>query len=145
MEAVYAVIECKSILDTSAIRDATVKFNKIRALPRCPSKTRLRKGMSRGPEFFLFGYKLTTTPDACTEFARASTIEGDTHVVALNRGCSIWVTRPGADDLCIWLNATDSKRNLYETLVIFYVDLLETLRMTDLGAPNYLKMLFTEE
>ena len=145
LEAVYAIIECKSILDTSAIHDATAKFAKVREMPRCPSKTRLRKGTSRGPHFFLFGYKLTTTPEACSEFARSSPIEEDTHVVALDRGCTIWITRAPGDVDCVFLNATNSEKNLYETLVLFFVDLLEALRTIDLGVPNYIGTLFSGE
>lgn len=36
LEAVYGVIECKSILDKAALKDANKKFSKIRALPRLP-------------------------------------------------------------------------------------------------------------
>ena len=49
LEAVYVVIECKSVLNKAALKDAETKFSKIQALPRCPLKTKLKKGMSRGP------------------------------------------------------------------------------------------------
>ena len=62
----------------------------------------------------------------------------DIVVVALNRGCGIWVTgrtRP------VWLEGTAVGENSYETLALFYVTLLETLRGIDLGEPSFIKML----
>lgn len=140
LEAVYAVIECKSILDASAIRDASAKFAKIRALPRCPAKTRLRKGASRGPAFFLFGYKFETTHDACLEFVKQS-IKHDTHVVGLDCGSTLWI------DECrhIWIDSTHKENNHYDTLTIFYITLLEALRMTDLGTLSYAELFWNEQ
>ena len=140
LEAVYAVIECKSILNATALKDAESKFEKIRSLPRCPSKTELRAGMSRGPEFFLFGYKMATTQDSCRDFVRC--YPTDVNVVALDAGGTIWVSGESMDD-CMWLNTTDEGKNLYETLVLFYVTLLELLGDIDLGSPNYMHVFWS--
>jgi hypothetical protein len=110
LEAVYAVIECKSILNKAALKDAKTKFSKIQALPRCPSKTRLRKGMQRGPFYVLFGYRLKTFVQSCQDFMAE---DEEFQVVALDRGFGIWV----ADrDKPLWLEATSVEHNVYETL-----------------------------
>ena len=144
LEAVYAVIECKSRLDSSALKDAGRKFDKIRALPRCPSKRRLRKDMSRGPEFFVFGYHLETSTETCIRFARRASKKEDVHVTSLDSGCSIWVDDSGRNK-CLWMYATSAKLKLYETLALFYVMLLDGIRKVDLGNPSYTHMFFNGE
>jgi hypothetical protein len=138
LEAVYAVIECKSIVDSTAIKDAEEKFSKIRSLPRCESKARLKKGTTRGPHCILFGYKFSTTTDRCVEFASNCLPVDNTQVVVLDKGCTLWVTDRGKGPYCVWINATETSRNLYETLVFFYVSLLQNLQDTDLGTPDYI-------
>jgi len=137
LEAVYAVIECRSVLNGAALKDANEKFAKIRLLPRCPSKTKLKRGMNRGPSFILFGYRLNTSVTSCLDLMESHGTD-DVFVLALNRGCGIWVegrTHP------VWLEGTAVDENSYESLAVFYVTLLETLRAIDLGEPSFIKML----
>ena len=136
LEAVYAVIECKSILNKAAFKDAETKFSKIQALPRYPSKTRLKKGMERGPFYILFGYQLKTSAHSCVAFMNA---HKDIDIVALDNGLGIRLMDSGR---IVWVQATAAEHNLYETLVFFYVSLLEGLRSIDLGEPNFLDMIF---
>jgi hypothetical protein len=137
LEAVYGVIECRSILNKAALKDAHDKFAKIRLLPRCPSKTKLKKGTSRGPTYILFGYQLKTSIQSCLNFMESEETD-DITVLALNSGCGIWVN---SRDHPLWLEGTAVEQNSYETLAIFYVTLLETLRSIDLGEPSFIKML----
>lgn len=141
LEAVYGVIECKSILDKAAFTDASKKFSIIRTLPRCPSKTKLKKGKDRGPIYILFGYRLKTSIRACLNFMESDKSE-NVIVVALNSGCGIWVM---GRDKPLWLEGTAIEQNSYETLAAFYVTLLEGLRGIDLGEPSFINMLLTGE
>jgi hypothetical protein len=135
LEAVYAVIECKSILDKAALKDAETKFSKIQALSRCPSKTRLKKGMQREPLYILFGYQLKTSVQSCQDFMEE---HEETTVVALDSGCGIWFVD---SDRPIWIYGTDAERDVYYTLTMFYVSLLEGLRSIDLGEPRFIEMI----
>lgn len=138
LEAVYMVIECKSILNKAALKDAEGKFAKIRTLPRCPSKTRLKKGMSRGPGYILFGYRLKTSVQSCLDFMGPYKSKKDVAVVALNSGCGVWIGRRNKP---IWFHGTVTDQNVYETLAFLYVTLLQNLQNTDLGEPNFIEML----
>jgi hypothetical protein len=137
LEGVYAVIECKSILNKAAIKDAEKKFSKIQMLPRCPSKTRLKKGMKSEPSYILFGYQLKTSVQSCCEFMESNK---SITVVALNNGCGVWITERNEP---AWVLATAAEQNLYETLTIFYVNLLEELQSIDLGEPHFINMLYS--
>jgi hypothetical protein len=140
LESVYGVIECKSVIDKTALKDTEDKIRKIQALPRARSKTRLRKGMRRGPFYMLFGYKLKTQINSCLQFMEIWKKSLDVNVFALDSGCGIWIIdRPRT----VWLEATDPSQNVYETLAIFYVGLLEALREIDLGNPSFMEMIFT--
>src|SRR5262245_25435663 len=99
LEAVYAVIECKSILNKAALKDAEMKFSKIQMLPRCPSKTRLKKGMQREPVYILFGYRIKTSVQSCLDMMERNE---DTTVVALDSGCGIWVVER---DKPLWIQS----------------------------------------
>jgi hypothetical protein len=139
LEAVYGVIECKSVLNKAALKDAEEKFAQIRMLPRCPSKTRLRKGMQRGPIYILFGYRLKTSIQSCVDFMASDKSENSL-VTALNSGCGIWIVgrnRP------VWLQGTNVEQNFYGTLSLFYMLLLESLSEIDLGKPLFRDILFT--
>lgn len=61
LEAVYCIIECKSVIDTKALSDTAGKIRAIRKLPRCPSRRPLKKGMDHGPFFILFGFRLKSS------------------------------------------------------------------------------------
>jgi hypothetical protein len=138
LEAAYAVIECKSVLNKAAIKDAREKFAKIRALPRSPSKTRLKKGKRRGPLYALFGYRLKTSGLACVDLMQAHGSD-DILVTALDTGSGIWLVEPRRP---IFLPATAQSRNLYLTLALFYASLLTCLQDIDLGEPSFSDMLF---
>jgi hypothetical protein len=138
LEAVYTVIECKSTLNKAAIKDAEGKFAKIRALPRCPSRTKLKKGMSRGPDYILFGYRLKTSIQSCLDFMGTYKYKKDVGVVALDSGSGVWI---GRRQKPVWFHGTAADQNLYETLAFFYITLLQALQSTDLGEPNFVEML----
>ena len=135
LEAVYAVIECKSILNKAPLKDAETKFAKIQVLPRCPSKTRLKKGMERGPRYVLFGYQLKTSINSCLDFMD---VYKNVTVVALDSGCGL---RIAGRDKPLWVVATSVEHNSYETLAFFFIDLLENLHDTDLGYPGFIAMI----
>jgi hypothetical protein len=137
-EAVYAVIECKSVLNKTAIKDAREKFAKIHTLPRCPSKTRLKKGKRRGPLYALFGYRLKTSGSACVDLMQAHGSD-DILLTALDTGSGIWLVEPRRP---MFLPGTVEARNLYLTLALFYASLLEGLQEIDLGEPSFSEMLF---
>jgi hypothetical protein len=136
IEAVYGVIECKSILDTAALRDAQEKFRKIRELPRCSPKTKLRKGMRRGPFYCLFGYRRQASVETCIKFVESSSVNQDIILLSLDSGCVVYLGGvPG------WAYLTQPEKNMYHSLAIFYVVLLQSLKDTDLGNPSFLEML----
>lgn len=135
LEAVYGIIECKSILDKAALNDAQEKFSKIRELSRCPSETKLLKGMRRGPLYCLFGYRRKASPEACVHFIKSSSINQDTILLSLDSGCVMYL-----GDVPVWAYLTDPNKNMYRTLAVFYVVLLQSLRDTDLGNPSLLEM-----
>jgi len=142
LEAVYGIIECKSSLDSKAFIDAKEKFHAIRSLPRCPSKRPLREAALKSPFFTLFGYRLKATTKRCKDFMELHAVHQDIDVVALDSGCGIWVEdRPKP----VWLNSTEAKIGNHETLIIFFVGLLQTLQAIDLGEPNYLEMFYSNE
>lgn len=144
LEAVYAVIECKSRINSPALKDARAKFAAIRRLPRVRSERRLRKGADRGPHFYLFGYQLDSSTEACRELARTA-VDQDVSVCSLDKGFTIWISHDDNQETCVWLNATDQAAGHYETLTYFYVLLLEDLRHTDLGSPSYMKLFLSAE
>jgi len=136
MEAVYSVIECKSTIDATALSNTQTKFSKIRGLPCSPPRTRLRKGMRRGPLYCLFGYKREASPQTCIDFIKASSINQDTILLSLDSGCVAYL-----GDVPVWAYMTDPDKNMYRTLAVFYLVLLQSLRNTDLGNPSFLDML----
>jgi hypothetical protein len=141
LEAVYAVIECKSVINGQAIRDAGMAFRQIRSLPRCKSRTRLKPHMRRGPTFFLFGYRLGTTTARCLDFVSDRIAAEDTAVAALDSGLTIFLEKKNGVVKPIWLPATDNSSGVYDTLTFFFVALLERIRATDLGQPRMLDLL----
>ncbi len=140
IEGVYAIIETKSVLDTNALNDAARKFNKIRALPKGDPRIPLEEGKERGPHFFLFGYKMDTSPGSCTKFIQENHHNQDLMVVSLDHGCSLWVVDEKNASI-VWLRATSEERSFYHTLAFFFVTLLESLREIDLGNPSFKDML----
>lgn len=127
MEGVFAIIEVRSIIDATALKDADTTFKSIRDLWRAAKPEQGPPTWdSDGPAFFLFGFKLKTTPQTCLTFLRKSHAE-DISVVALDSGCSVWVgpydksksARPE------WLNPTEPSIGMYTTLAFFYFGILE--------------------
>lgn len=144
LEAVYAVIECKSIINVAALKDAENKNRKIQELPRCTSIniTAGKDGEEKlaGPLFYLFGYKMKTEKKKCAEFTQRTDIK----IVALDAGITIRVENIEGGNPT-WLNCTEKDSECYETLAVFYVDLLFELQHTKLGNPNFVKMIFLED
>jgi hypothetical protein len=66
----------------------------------------------------------------------------DVDVVALNRGCGLWF-----DDFAnpVWLNTTEEKSGFHETLIFFFINLLERLRSIDLGEPSIIEMFYSDK
>lgn len=137
LEAVYCIIECKSLIDSKALLDFQKKISLIRSLPRCPSRTKLRRGKVRGPIYTLFGYHLKSSKDACLGFMSKAAIDYDVGVVALDTGLGVWVSDGNKPT---WLIGTNPSTGYYETLLLFFVSLLEDLRSIDLGNPSFLDM-----
>jgi hypothetical protein len=144
LEAVYGVIECKSLIDAKALKDARAKFDKIRSLPRCASRNKLKKGMRRGPFFDLFGYRLKARVQSCIKFMESAQDDEEIGIASLDSGIGIWVGDKKSAR-AVWLESTAPERSVYETLALYYVGLLESLRQIDLGNPSYLEMLFTSD
>ena len=69
LDAWYAVIEVRSVLDAQALKDAAAKFAEIRSFPRCPAG-RLRRGAVRGPLFILFSYTKKVSREAINASSR---------------------------------------------------------------------------
>ena len=59
-------------------------------------------------------------------------------MVALNTGLGLWIEQPPKPTTATWLNASDEKDGWHETLALFFVTLLSSLDITDLGVPNFL-------
>ncbi len=140
LEAVYAVIECKSLVDTKALRETKVKIDAIRLLPRCPSIRPLKKDMDSGPFFVLFGYRMKSSFNKCTQFMKQSAVDKDVQAVVLNNGCGIWLedyTEP------VWIKATELKSGQHETLLLFFISLLQALVSIDLGEPSFLELFYS--
>ncbi len=142
LEAVYCIIECKSMIDAKALVDTSKKIRAIRKLPRCPSRRPLREGMEPGPLFTLFCFRLRSSTQRCTEFMSREALRHNVDIVALDCGCGIWISdRPDP----VWLNATVKQAGFYETLLIFFVGLLDSLRSVDLGEPRFQEMLWSDD
>lgn len=136
---VYSVIETKSTITKTAFKDASRKFNMIREM--CPpnSSKDIRKGKRFGPFFFLFGYKLKTSVSGCKDFLIKFAKEGDTAIVALDTGSTVWI---GPDDYSKparpeWLPGTNFDYELYGTLALFFTTLMEVCEDTALGTLDY--------
>lgn len=142
LEAVYGVIECKSLIDQKALDDTGRKIRAIRELSRCPSKRPLKKKMDPGPFYILFGYRLKSSSKQCTNFMAAESKNRDVDVIALNKGCGLWLEKI---DRPIWLNTTEEKSGYHETLIFFFINLLERLRSVDLGEPSILEMFYSDK
>jgi len=136
LEGVYAVIETKSTIDSKALSDAKRKFESIKSMPRCRNRVPLRKGFRRRPIFYLFGYKLGTSTDACKQLMQDISTKDEVAVVALDTGLGIWIEDKGKPLRTVWLNASETQTGFHETLMYFFVSLLRDLETTDLGVPN---------
>jgi hypothetical protein len=70
-------------------------------------------------------------------------VHEEVQVVALDKGCGLWIVieETKCKKLC-WLEGTSPENNLYETLTVFYMSLLEMLRDIDLGEPRFLDILW---
>ena len=138
LEAVFAEIEVRSILDANALKDANDKFIEVLKMPRCNARTKLRKGMSRKPEFFVFAYKMNTTVDQVLDFKKVH--NSDWTVAALDHGISITIDNDKGPRH-LWLDTTQPNKGRYETLAWFYMALLHGVSQIDLGMPEYFSIL----
>ena len=141
IEGVYSVIEMKSTITKSSFKDAARKFNKIRNMYPSSPKV-ISEGKRFGPFFFLFGYQMKTNVSGCKEFLIKHAKEEDTSVVALDYGATVWVdpvdySKPARPE---WLPGTDFEFDSYGTLALFFTELMEVCKYTELGALDYKKM-----
>jgi len=139
LDACYAVIEVRSLLDAQALKDADAKFTAIRKLPRCPVR-RAQRDSIRGPLFILFGYTKKASTEAIRSFVEKRAREGDTFVVALDHGFSLFIEQDGVGR-AVFLRSTSRKDNLQETLSYFLAVLLDQLAAIDLGSPRFFDLL----
>ena len=137
LEAVYCVIEVKSILNHSAIVEADQKFMKILDMPRCKPSSKFIKGKNRIPSFVTFGYKSKTTEDRITEYQQNTKYEYAIASLDKGIGSNIGI---GKNERPIWINGKD-KNGKYHTLAFLYFFILESIRNIDLGVPNYGQLL----
>jgi len=98
--------------------------------------------MDVGPFYILFGYRLKSSRKQCTNFMAAESKNRDVDVIALNKGCGLWLDKI---DHPIWLNTTEEKSGYHETLIFFFINLLERLRSIDLGEPSIVEMFYSDK
>jgi hypothetical protein len=134
LEAVYAVIECKSLLDSSALRDADQKFRAIRRMPKSPAQLAAPIREVRSPFLIVFGYELKTKSDTCLQFMNPFVDLCDVNVVALNKGLGVWLTN-NSKSRAIWLNTSDE--TLHQTLALFFLSFLDDLNSLVLPTPRF--------
>ena len=135
-EAVYAVIEAKSIVDRAALLDAEAKFRAIRKIKRVTA--RLPKKACRGPLFVLFGYQLGTSVEACKSYLeKDSRRRGDGMITVMGHGNGIWIEveriRSSPTRQLLWMDHGSS-----DTLAFFLAAFIFSLATIDLGKPNML-------
>lgn len=135
LEAVYCVIETKTKLTQDELEDADNKFNKISSMPRCKSRSKLKKGMRREPLFVVFGYQLGTNEDAVRW--QLGIAEEEYMAVALDTGIGF---RMGENTF--WIDSEKLDSSKYATLARFYSLLLNTMQNTDLGLPDFTRMIY---
>lgn len=150
IEGTYAVIEVKSILNSNSLNDAKRKYEQIWAMPRCEPKTTLQEGKRRGLHYYLFGYRFSTTIQACIKLAKETDGWNDISIFALDKGGIVWVTDQKdtddefvSDTKPIWVNSTTQQKgkNSYYTLGLFFIDLLSKLQEIDLGRVSFLELI----
>ena len=120
-------------------------------MPRCEPKTPLQEGTRRGLHYYLFGYKFSTTIQACITLAKETDGWNDISVFALDKGGIVWVTgeKDAGDEFIsdtkpVWINSTMRQKegkNSYYTLGLFFIDLLSNLQEIDLGRVDFLELI----
>lgn len=125
IEAVYVVIEVRSILDTNALRDAALKFDAIRNLWASSHPPKRGSKYNDGPAFCLFGFKRKCSEKAFIDFLKGCDTD-DCAIVALDSGCSIWIgpknRRTPAKPA--WVSTTIPQSDAYATLAFFFFETL---------------------
>lgn len=134
----YCVIEVKSAITKSNLKDTEQKFTKIRKL-NLSQESHGKKQF--GPTFFVFGYRLETNVSECKDFIVKHSQEEDLAVVALDTGMTVWV---GPKDNSMparpaWLHSTNFKNGIYGTLALFYTMVLEVCQDTKLPKFDFKK------
>jgi hypothetical protein len=66
----------------------------------------------------------------------------DTSLVALDTGLTVWIGKLKKDLVPYFLNATDVETSVYETLVLFFSGLLDSLNKIDLGTPKLFDIVY---
>ena len=140
-EGVYSVIEVKSQITASALKDSLDKFTAIRQLPRCKLKRQPKRNTTRNPEFLLFGYQLKTSHKACVDFMKHG-INNDISLIALDTGFTAWIETNNGVTVPLFLKGTDHRSSVYETLALSFAVYLDSLSLIDLGTPDYMNMLY---
>lgn len=139
---VYSVIEMKSAITKTALKDATRKFNKVRELYHSSSANNIREGRRSGVFFFLFGYKLKTNVSNCKDFLIKHAKNEDAAVVALDTGSTVWVAPDGYSKPARpeWLPGTSFDKEMYGTLALFFTMVMELCHDTELRSLDFKKM-----
>jgi hypothetical protein len=125
IEAVYVVIEVRSILDTHALQDAALKFEAIRSLWHSSHPPKRGKKNDNGPAFCLFGFKRKCSERAFINFLKGCDTD-ECEIVALDSGCSIWIhpTKRSKLGKPAWIRTTTPKSDAYYTLAFFFFSML---------------------
>jgi len=125
IEAVYVVIEVRSIIDKNALQDAAFKFEAIRHLWHASHPPKRGKKNDNGPAFCLFGFKRKCSERVFINFLKGCDTD-DCGIVALDSGCSIWVypNKRSTSGKPAWVQITSPKSGAYDTLAFFFFTIL---------------------
>lgn len=144
LEATYAVIEVKSVLDGAALKDAGEKFRRIREMPRCRYHHPVKEHMRRGPVFYAFGFTSKVSLETCRNFIAENSVGEDTGCFALDKGSAFWLGHEGRW-IPIYLDFRLDEDNYSQGLSFFIATLLNDLQFVDIGFPNFADIIMSEE
>ncbi len=131
LEAVYAVIEVKSLLTVSEINDAQNKFKAILQMPRCRTNRRTRSGARLNPLFAVFAYKAALSLKHLHKSLEKHPFDCLTAVLDLGVNLS---AKPNEKIDTTWV---DPYNDRFCVLTVFYWALLDGLSCMDLGKPDF--------
>lgn len=136
IDAVYAVIEVKSSIDSAELKDAREKFKLIASMHDTFRKARkLPRSRDHLPAFVLFGYRSSASAELMTPQPGGY---DDFYVVALDKGIGI-ITDPGkkSERRGVWMTTEDHPKRSYQTLAWFFFLLLYGMQSEKPPKPDY--------